>query len=383
MHFAVDAHAIGRRLTGNEVYVRNLLEEFSSIDSEARFTAYYSVPEATERIPRRFTRRQVAANPFLRLGWDLRGKLKEDRPDVVHVQYTAPVACPAPVVVSVHDVSYLEHPEYFPAARATQLRLTVARTVRRAARVLSPSEYSRQRILHHYRLPEERVVTIPNGVSHAFRPVHRGQAIERTRQRFHLQGPFLLSVGDIQPRKNHIGLLGAYRELLRSMPGLRHELVLAGKETWFGEDVRRAVRERGLDGRVRFLGFVSDDELIDLYNAADLFVFPSLYEGFGLPILEAMACGRAVACSNTTAMPEVANATALLFDPHSVDEMTRAIRDLLVDPELRARMERLSLQRAAQFSWAKAAERTLDLYYEVAEERMRRRMPRTAAAGRR
>ncbi len=116
---------------------------------------------------------------------------------------------------------------------------------------------------------------------------------------------------------------------------------------------------------------MGDDELLHLYGACDLFVFPSFYEGFGLPILEAMACGRAVACSNTTAMPEVADAAALLFDPHSVGMMARAMKDLLVDTELRVRMERLGLQRSAAFSWDKAAQRTLAVYYEVADSRAR------------
>src|SRR5207302_9073943 len=126
-----------------------------------------------------------------------------------------------------------------------------------------------------------------------------------------------------------------------NFPQLRHRLVLAGKDTWFAPKVREAAKSSGVADRIRFLGYVTDQDLLHLYNACDLFVFPSFYEGFGLPILEAMACGRAVACSNTSAMPEVANATALVFDPESCDEMTRAMRDIVLDPELRARMERM------------------------------------------
>ena len=117
--------------------------------------------------------------------------------------------------------------------------------------------------------------------------------------------------------------------------------------------------------RIHFTGFVSDEELLQLYGACDLFVYPSFYEGFGLPILEAMACGRAVACSNTSAMPEVADSAALLFDPCSEEEIVRAMRDLLLNPELRSRMERLGMQRAAMFSWEKTASKTLELYYRI------------------
>jgi glycosyltransferase involved in cell wall biosynthesis len=141
---------------------------------------------------------------------------------------------------------------------------------------------------------------------------------------------------------------------------------VVGKESWHGAAIRAAARRSSVAPRIHFTGFVSDDELHQLYGACDLFIYPSFYEGFGLPILEAMACGRAVACSNTSAMVEVADSAALLFDPHSDKELALAMRDLLLNPELRMRMERLGTQRAAGFSWESTAAKTLDLYYEVA-----------------
>jgi glycosyltransferase involved in cell wall biosynthesis len=154
--------------------------------------------------------------------------------------------------------------------------------------------------------------------------------------------------------------------MLRSHPQLTHQLLFVGKETWYSKDLHRAVAKSGVAERVHFTGFVEDADLLHFYGACDLFVFPSFYEGFGLPILEAMACGRAVACSNTTAMPEVANAAGILFDPYSVSEMARAMSDVLLDQEMRTRLERLGVQRAAGFSWEKAAARTLNVYARVA-----------------
>src|SRR4029079_2825570 len=152
---------------------------------------------------------------------------------------------------------------------------------------------------------------------------------------------------DLQPRKNHIGLIHAFEETIRAYPQLPHELVLVGKESWFAPQVRRVAERSPLADRIRVRGAVADEALRFLYGACDLFVFPSFYEGFGLPILEAMACGRAVACSKTSAMPEVADGAAVLFDPYSTEQMTRAMSDLLRDAELRTRMERLGQQRAA------------------------------------
>lgn len=384
MRFAVDAHAIGRHLTGNEVYVRSLLRGFAEADRRSDFIAYISELEAEHWIPKRFEVRRVAGNPWTRLGWQLGRLLRTDRPDLIHVQYTAPLFVSVPIVVTVHDVSFLEHPEYFPASRRAQLRLTVARTVQRAARILTVSEFSRASILCAYDVPAEKVRVIPNAANPDFRVIGRERAQKAVRESLGFDAPFVFSVGDLQPRKNQIGLIAAFSKLLTAHPHLKHHLVLAGKETWFTPKVREAARACGFASRIHFTGFVSDAELLDLYNACECFAFPSFYEGFGLPILEAMACGRAVACSNTSAMPEVADGAGLFFNPHDIDEIARAMADILLDAELRGRMERLGLKRAAGFSWQKSARATLDVYKEiVAAKDPARARARAAYAGQR
>ncbi len=369
MRFAVDAHAIGRHLTGNEVYVRSLLQGFANIDTESEFLTYVSSPEAELAVPARFPVRQISSNPFLRLGFDMSRKLRQDRPSLVHVQYTAPLFCPVPVIASVHDVSFLEHPEYFKRGRRAQLRWSVARTVRSAALVLTGTEFSRDSILRAYNLDPAKVRIVPDAANPIFRVLNRASAQVQVRERFKITHPYLLSVGDLQPRKNHIGLIAAFAALVEENPKLKHHLVFAGKDTWFGTRVREAARHSGVAGRIHFTGFVSDDDLLQLYNGCDCFVFPSYYEGFGIPILEAMACGRAVVCANTSSMPEVADGAGLLFDPYRTSEITRAMADVLLDSELRARMERLGVQRATHFSWQKTAQMTLGIYHEVAEQR--------------
>src|ERR1017187_17858 len=365
MRFAVDAHAIGRHLTGNEVYVRSLLNAFAAQDRDCEIMAYVSSQESCASIPASIRTRRVALNPFLRLGYDLSMKVRQDRPDLLHVQYTAPLACPVPVVATVHDVSFLEHPEYFTHGRAWQLKVTVGR----AAKILPGTEVARASILKVYGdLEEDKVVVVPYAAASEFRPAPREAAAAGVEARHDLAGPFILSVGDIQPRKNHIGLIRAFAKLVKAYPQLKHTLALVGKPTWFAAKVEEAARESGVKERIRFLGFVPDAELLQLYNACEVFVFPSFYEGFGLPALEAMACGRAVVCSDASALPEVVDGAAILFDPYAVDEMVRAIADILLDIELRARMERLGLQRAAQFSWQKTAWRTLEVFHEVMEQ---------------
>src|ERR1043166_911518 len=381
MRFAVDAHAIGRHLTGNEVYVRSLLSALAGLNHESEIVAYVSADSAAQYLPASIRTRRVATNPFLRLGFDLAMRVRQDRPDLLHVQYTAPLACPVPVVVSVHDVSFLEHPEYFTRDRAWQLQFTVRRTVKRAARILTGSEFSRSSILKVYGdLEEDKVVVVPNAAARDRKKTRLNSSAAAVRERLSIGAPFVLSVGDLQPRKNQIGLIKAFARLVNAYPQLKQNLVLAGKETWFADQVHKAARDSGVSDRIQFFGFVSDDDLLQLYNACDLFVFPSFYEGFGLPALEAMACGRAVACSHTSALPEVVDGAAILFDPYAVDEIVRALADLLLDRELRARTERLGLQRAAHFSWQKTAQRTLDVFQDVVEARLAARLPIRSAS---
>lgn len=362
MRIAIDAHTVGCRKTGNEVYISNLINELNGAICSISFDAYRAAPATFEALPPGFSNLCVSQNPFRRLGWDLPLSLGRRRPDVLHVQYTAPVWTPAPVVVTVHDVSFAEHPEFFHPLRAAQLRRTVARTVAAAARVIAPSEFSRQGILRHYGLNQEKVVTIPNGVSRLFRPGNGELSRRWIARKYGVTAPFVLAVGNIEARKNPLGLVHAFADVVKRRPDLPHHLVFAGKDGWKGEGIRRAARRSAIADRIHFTGYVPGDDLRDLYAACQLFVFPSLYEGFGLPILEAMASGRAVACSAVASMPEVAGAAARYFDPHSPDAMASVIAELLTEDSHRARLEQAGVERARSFSWARAARTTLEVY---------------------
>jgi len=380
MRFAVDAHAIGRNLTGNETYIRSLLKGFSQVDDESQFIAYVSEPSAAEWIPERFTVNHVSSNPFRRLGWDLGRASQADRADLLHVQYTAPLFVKVPLVVTVHDVSFLEHPEYFEVARRVQLRYTVGNTVEKAARIITVSEFSKNSILKAYDVAPNLVTVIPNAANPAFRIVGHEKALRTSQEKLGFESPFVLSVGDLQPRKNHVGLIEAFARMLKAHPQLPHHLVLAGKDTWFAPRVREAARVSGYADRIHFAGFVTERQLLHLYNACDCFVFPSFYEGFGLPILEAMACGRAVACSDTSAMTEVADGAGVLFNPRKPEEIARAMADILLEPEMRHRLERLGTERATFFNWKVSAKATLDVYRDVVEQRRSPAMKSSAMA---
>jgi glycosyltransferase involved in cell wall biosynthesis len=249
-----------------------------------------------------------------------------------------------------------------------------------ATRILTPSEFSRRRLIRYYGVPADKVDVIPMAASPLFRPLDREAATERAASKFNLRRPFLLCVGDLQPRKNQDGLVEAFGELVRAYPEIKHDLVLAGKETWYSSNIHAVAQRTGVADRIRFVGFVADEDLVHLYNACEFFVFPSHYEGFGIPILEAMACGRAVACAGTSAMSEVAGPAALLFNPRSRRELVLAMRDLALECEMRQRLERLGETRASLFSWRHTATKTLQAYHQAVGEAAR--VPAYAASER-
>ncbi len=331
MRIAIDAHALGRGQAGYESYLRHLTAALPEAAPEHEFLLYRDLPRGRLR----------------RLAWELPRRLFHDRPDVLHVQYAAPFPCPAPVVATVHDLSFEDVPEFIRPAERALLRAAVRRTVAMARRVITVSEFSRRRLMAVYGLPEEKIVVAPNAAGPAFRP-----SLESPRP----NPPYILMVGDLHPRKNHLGLIRAFAAFANHHP---HRLLIVGRDTWFAGEIRRVARESGAGNRILFLGYVPDGELPGLYRGADLSVYPSFYEGFGLPVVEAMACRTPMVTSRTTALAEVAGDAAILADPRDPRDLCQAMEAALAHAGyLRA----AGLARAAQFSWRDAARITVRAY---------------------
>lgn len=273
-------------------------------------------------------------------------------------------------VLTVHDLSFLHYPQHFVPSLAAYLNRVVPRSVARADRVLADSEATRSDLIVYWDVPPEKVTVLYSGVDARFRPqpqpqpqpqaerVEEAQAWERRRLRRYGIGerPYVLSVGTIQPRKN-------YLRLIRAFVGLPvcagWQLVIAGGQGWLCDDVLAEAARHG--ERVRITGFVADEDLPALYRQAALFVFPSLYEGFGLPVLEAMACGTPVVCSDVSSLPEVAGDAAVLVPPHDVEALAAGMERVLSDAHLRHEMIARGKARAAMFTWERAAEQLLAL----------------------
>jgi glycosyltransferase involved in cell wall biosynthesis len=277
--------------------------------------------------------------------------------------FVLPLFNSLPGVVTVHDLAYLLYPAHFPTKRRHYFQWLVPPSLRRARRIITVSENSKRDLCRLLAVPEEKVRVIYNGVEPQFRVATQPALVERVRAKYELPPKIVLSVGVLEPRKNLERLVQAFA-LLRQR-GIEHRLVLVGAAGWGYENLLRLPRELGLDDAVRFLGFVSQADLPLLYNAADLFVYPSLYEGFGLPALEAMACGTPVVVSHVSSLPEVVGDAGVLVDPHSVEGIAEAIYRCLRSDGLREELREAGLKQAARFSWHEAARQTLQVYREV------------------
>ena len=288
--------------------------------------------------------------------------------DVVHAPaYTAPLWSKTPVVLTIHDVSYERHPEWYPYRRDWLRRAFYRRSARSAAHVLTDSEFSAGEIAAAYEIPRERITVAPLGVSDRFAPATSGAHAALPAG---ITTPFLLHVGDLHERRN---LALVVRALLEARPrlGMTLSLVLAGVDRGVGDRLTAAARDAQSPDAVVCLGPVTEEQLLTLYQAAAALVYPSRYEGFGLPVLEAMACGTPVIASRAASIPEVLGDAGILLDPDDEPGWTEAIAKIIEDEWQRGRMRTAGLARAQSFTWARTAQLTLDVYRRAAKRQGR------------
>ena len=276
--------------------------------------------------------------------------------------HVRPLYAPCPTVVSVPDMMYHRFPEQWEWSDQAYFRLAVSRLTRHATRIAALSEATRYDLLDLLRVPQERVEVIYPGTPAAFHPVDASAA----RARYGLDRPFILCVSSDHPRKNLPGMIAAFEQVSSDVA---HDLVLVGPAIWASEQVRARIATSPVASRIRRLGVVPEPDLVALYSGADLFVLPSLYEGFGFPVLEALACGCPTITSDVSSLPEVAGDAAILTPPGDIDALAAAMRRVLADSALRDTLRCRSLVQASRFSWPSAAEQTLALLEQAAAGR--------------
>lgn len=364
--------AASYRAAGINRVLQHLLAELPAVPGDEQYLVYAPYSNANRRLlaaPRVRARlnRLPMDRPPVRIAWEqtvLPVELLREGADLLHaLGFVSPVAWRGRTVVTVYDLSFLRFPEVYNRANRLYLGTFTPPSLRRADRVITISEDARRDVIELCGVVPERVAPILLAADERFRPAPPAD-VEAFRVRKGLPERFVLYQGTLQPRKNVDTLVRAYA-MLRGQGNDDHHLVLAGPRGWQYEPIFELIRQLGMEGSVRFPGFVPDDELPLWYSSATVFAFPSRYEGFGLPLLEAMACGTPVVSSNASSLPEVVGDAGLLVDPTDVEGLCSALRRLLEDDALRRSLSAAGQARARAFSWHRMASETVQVYREV------------------
>lgn len=368
MHIAIDASTISTQ-GGPRTYVLGLLDALFRIDHHNEYTVFYNDPVHLGRFPQAHEIVLPGRNPLARLWREhvllplacRRGKI-----DLLHCPKSAiPYFSSCPVVVTLHDLIPIKHPETEKYAAQMYWRLQIPIAATRSDFIITDSEYARQEIITDFKVQPDRIVSIPLGFNPDMsspRDYDFGAAL---RTRYGLPDSYILYVGTIQPRKNIDSLIKAYARLRREnrqMPGL----VIVGRKGWLYDKLFALIKELDLEEQIIFTGFVPDEDLPYIYDGACVFSYLSMFEGFGLPPLEAMACGIPVVVSNTTSLPEVVGDAGISVNPADIDAITAGLRSVLENAETATQMSRRGLARAQLFSWEQCALKTVNAYARVA-----------------
>lgn len=378
MRFGIDARLTYHQRAGIGRYTLFLLDELAKLDQENRYTVFQHRRDREPLVHApNFQRKTLFAPVHSPLEQPLlAAELLLHDLDLFHsTDFIPPLLSNCPSIITVHDLAFLRWPHFLTREHATYYG-QIDRGVRHARHVIVPSHSTKNDVIAQLGVPESKISVIYEAAATLYTPLPRDETLQSVTRRFNIPSKYIFFISTIEPRKNIGGLLRAFHHLRTAYNLTDTGLVLAGKQGWLYEQIFETVEELGLQDSTFFVGRVTDEELHQLYVGARCHVHPAFYEGFGLPPLEAMACGTPTVVSNTSSLPEVVGDAALMVDPTDWEGMAVAIRRLLTEEELHREMREKGLRRAAVFSWSRAALETLHVYQLVAQGQ-----PVVAAAG--
>jgi len=369
----IEAHAIGGQQGGNETYALGLLYGLAKIAS----SNYDFIVFLREKTPvpdflkekSNFSFRRVSNSSFRRWLWNVPRLARQGRIHLLHTQYHLPPRLVCPGVITLHDVSFRRYPQHFPSSLLWSLRLSLPHAVRKASAIITVSDFSRTEIEHFYPESRGKVRVVYNGYSAEFKPLPNFEGTDLLRK-LGVTGPFILTVSSLQPRKNLLRLMEAFLSLCQEVRDFTANLVLVGRAVWGNNNLTQVFSSHPFRHRIVFSGYLPAIDIARLYSRALFSVYPSVYEGFGLPVLESMACGCPVITSRVSSLPEVAGNAAFLINPFRTEEIAAAMLNLFRSRSLREKLRETGLKQARNFSWEKCAGETLAVYEEVLSERL-------------
>ncbi len=353
---------IGHNETGNETYVANLIKGLSQIDFINSYTIIVDklYHKNKLKLNSNFEISRIwPANSFFRIPFSMPIKSLQNKLDLLHVTYVAPPLSPCPFVVSVHDISFKLFPETFLPRDRIMLSILVPFTMRRAKKIITLSNASKKDIIDQFGISENKIEVIYLAASEIFQTDFSIKTDDKICS--FTDKPYILAVGNIQPRKNLRRLLEAYVKFSKA-EDFDLDLLLVGPQKWASKELESFIDKANLSNRIHLTGYVPENDLLKLYRYAKVFVYPSLYEGFGLPVIEAMSCNTPVVASNIPVMKEIADGAAVLIDPYNSDDIASGIRKIISNPAFADDLRKRGLKRASNFSWLETAKQTLSVY---------------------
>ena len=382
MHIGIDYTSAVTQSAGIGRYTRELIRALLALPSSNRYTLFYAsanklqadllrAPRATVRLRRLPFHDRWLMRVWHRLRLPIPVELVTGRVDLFHSpDFTLPPTLPGvPTLLTVHDLSFVRDPDSAWPSLRVFLNQTVSRSVKRATHVLADSQATKDDLINIWHTPPEKVTVLYSGVNARFKPIQDRVVLDRARAKYRIGfEPFVLAIGTLQPRKNYKRLIEAFARLAAESRFKTLRLIIAGGKGWMLDDIFAHVKQLHLEDRVLLPGFIDDEDLPALYTAADLLVYVSLYEGFGLPALEAMACGTPVVGSNVSSVPEVIGGAGLQVDPRDVNAIADALQQTLTQSDLRQRMIAAGLERAKMFTWEKSAQQLLAIYDQLLKQ---------------
>lgn len=345
--------ALGQK-TGFGFYVENLVKNLEAIDKKNQYILFR--PKSKEDF-----------STIRRFWWDqfiIPAKALKNRVDILHQPaFAAPIFYPGKIIITVHDLIAMFIGSDIPFISRQYFGRWMPLTHKRADHIITISEHTKKDIINLLKIPEEKITVIPLAASQSFKPIKEKSRLAEIKNKFKTGDVFFLHVGTITPRKNLELIVSAFAELAKSDGEAK--LVIAGKKGWFYEKLHKIIKNLAIEKRVVFTDYITEEEKILLYNAATALVFPSIYEGFGLPPLEAMSCGLPVIASSASSIPEVVGEAGILLDPNDLEGWAQAMRQVIHLEKLRQKMSGDGLKQAKKFSWQKTAEKTIEVYEKV------------------
>ena len=364
MRIGVDAHVLAGKFQGTRTYLYYLYKTLCFLNCGHEFVFFghwngqHPFGKNVEHV------NYLSISRVKRLTYQTSPLINKYGIDLLHVNYNAPLFLPCKSIVTLHDILWETHSRFFKKRQILRNRILSRLSSLRATQIHTVSEYTRSAIIQKYNIPDNRIHVVPNGVDlKSYHDKNKNKSIKKILSKYGIRDYFL-TVGRLEPRKNHIGLLKAYNSLLKRKVSLPN-LVVIGQRDFSEQGIFKFVEQQNLKNKILFFDHIENSELPDFYRAAKLFIYPSFAEGFGLPPLEAMACGLPIVTSDTTSIPEVTNNAALLVDPNNINQLADTLVLINRDERLRDKMSQMAIKRSKIWTWENAAKKYLEAVKQI------------------